>query len=124
MQVILAVGLAGAAGALLRHGLGLMAAAWFGAGSPWGTLLINLVGCLGFGLGWSLLPAGAPVLRLAVLTGFLGAFTTFSTFAHDSLQLLAAGRHGLLLLNLVAQNVLGGALVWLGAALGRALGGG
>ena len=90
----LAIALAGAGGALARWGLTAMAQrAWPGV-FPAGTLTVNLVGCFLFGLLAPLLAdrAHLPIaLRTAILTGFLGAFTTFSTFSFDSYELWRSG---------------------------------
>ena len=85
---LLCVSSAGAAGALSRYGCGLLAER-LGSG-PAGLWAVNLVGSLLFGLVAGLpdrvLPA-PPVVRLLLLTGFLGAFTTFSTFSYETLAL-------------------------------------
>ena len=85
-------------GALLRWRLGL----WLSApsGMPWGTLLANAIGGYGIGLavGWlDALPQLDPVWRLAIVTGFLGALTTFSSFSAEVVGMLQAQRWGLAL---------------------------
>lgn len=107
------VGVAGAAGALCRYGIGLAAGPQF---FPWPTLGINLAGC--FVLAF-LLQHGTgrwPVdFQIAVAVGFLGAFTTFSTFGYETLVLLREGRGGRAALYVVASVVGGlgaGALGW------------
>ena len=94
-----------------------------GDGFPWGTLAVNAVGCFAFGLALSVLGTRTQLpaaVKLGVLVGFMGAFTTFSTFAFDTQELLqdswtlAAG-------NVVAHNALGLAFLLAGAALGRQL---
>ena len=85
---------------------------------PLGTLVVNLLGCLLFGVCWGMAQGRwTPLVQTAVLVGFLGAFTTFSTFAHDGLQLIEARRWLALMANLLVQNVVGLLAVWGGAAL-------
>lgn len=88
----LAVGLAGAVGALLRHALGLLAGptAW-----PWPTLAINVVGSFLLGVVTTWGAARWPsVVTAAVGTGLLGAFTTYSTFSVQVVTLVREGRAG------------------------------
>jgi CrcB protein len=89
-----AVGSGGFLGANARYFLGLWVAATWGASFPWGTLLINLVGSFVLGFYLALVTerfSGRPTTRLFATTGFLGAFTTFSTFSYETIQLLARG---------------------------------
>ncbi|MCB2211763.1 fluoride efflux transporter CrcB [bacterium] len=91
IQNIVAVAVAGAAGTLLRYGLAGWIERMSAPGFPWGTLTVNLVGCFLAGLlvTWIGLRASVdPTLRTAILVGFLGAFTTFSTFIVDANTLL------------------------------------
>lgn len=117
----------GAAGALARYWLSGQAYRWFGVGLPYGTLVVNVLGSLllGFlmhvGLTTDLVPRA---LRTALATGFLGAFTTYSTFAYETVRYVEDGAWGLAALNVAANLVLGlGAAVG-GLALGRLLVGG
>lgn len=124
MTEILLVASGGAAGALARYGLSNLVHAWLGPGFPWGTWLVNLLGCFFFGLTWALLlHRAAPLaqVRLFVFAGFLGAFTTFSTFAFESERLWASSGLWLCGVNLVGQTLLGLAAVLGGLALGRVL---
>lgn len=87
----LAISLGAIAGALSRYWIGLGVASLWGTDFPYGTLLINLTGC--FGMGWFTTLALerltiAPELRLLVTTGFLGAYTTFSSYELESFILL------------------------------------
>jgi len=90
----LAIGLGGLLGANARYWMGRWAAGWWGTAFPWGTLLINVTGA--FVLGFYLTLAterftGRATTRLVVATGFLGAYTTFSTFSYETLTLLRDG---------------------------------
>src|SRR5262249_12589269 len=111
----------GAAGTLARYGLGVLVPRWWGSSFPWGTLVVNALGCFLFGLVWALAErrlALGDEARVIVLTGFVGAFTTFSTFAFETGQLLR-GQQGLYAgANVAAQLVLGLGCLSLGAAVG------
>ncbi len=98
MWPVIAICLGASAGALARWGLGL----WLSPGGviPWGTLAANLVG--GYLIGicvavFHAMPELDPVWRLALVTGFLGALTTFSSFSAEVVSLLMQQRYGLAL---------------------------
>ena len=114
------IAVAGMLGALARYALSLM---WNPAeigDFPWGTLACNwggslLLSCIGF----ASLSRLAPRVRLAVTTGFIGSFTTFSTFAYETMRLMSSG-YGSLALVYVLLSVWGGLLcAWLGARLAQ-----
>jgi CrcB protein len=118
--------IAGGLGALSRWGLSGLAQR-IGDSFPWGTLTVNLVGslALGFimqiGLSTDLIPRE---LRIAVTVGFLGAFTTFSTFSFETARYLEDGVWATGLLNIVLNVVLCIAAALLGMFLGRTATGG
>jgi CrcB protein len=121
---LLGIAVAGAAGALARYGLSGLMHRFLGAGFPWGTLAVNLVGCFLLGLllevsrqsGWV-----SPVFRTIAGIGFLGAFTTFSTFGVETYRSLESGDWLVAALNVLA-NVIGGLLlVAVGSSLARFL---
>jgi len=94
MLRILAVAVGAALGANLRYGVALWAAKKWGSGFPVGTMIINVSGSLLIGLAVGLAAsrlALTPTLRLLVVTGFLGGYTTFSTFAYETYELFNAG---------------------------------
>lgn len=93
-MLVLCIALGGAIGALARYGLGGWIHSWAGAGFPWGTLVINVSGSLVLGFSARILEAlaSAVELRGLVAAGFLGAFTTFSTFSYETAAMLQAGQ--------------------------------
>lgn len=119
---ILLVMVGGSLGALSRYGTSLFAAQWFGTRFPWGTLLVNLVGCLLIGVSFALAERTnfmGPSARLFFMTGFLGALTTFSTFALETVNALRGGTLLVAAMNLLINNVIGFGLVVLGMWLVR-----
>jgi CrcB protein len=93
-----------------------------GESFAWGTLAVNAIGCFLFGLIWTLAEDRVIIsgqTRFLILTGFLGAFTTFSTFAFETTRYLNDSQWGLAAANLIGQNTLGVACVILGLAAGR-----
>ncbi|GHT26738.1 putative fluoride ion transporter CrcB [Planctomycetales bacterium] len=107
---------AGALGTLARYGVSQGAVAFWGTLFPWGTFIVNISGCFLFGLvaGWLSNGTIPPYWKVILLTGFMGGFTTFSAFAFENQQLLAANRFGALTFNLLGQNMLGIAAVTAG----------
>lgn len=118
------IGIGGFLGAVARYGLNTWLTTRWGAAFPYGTLFVNVSGSFALCLIVAMLSRNfelAPALRLAVTAGFLGSYTTFSTFSADALLLLESG-HTLRGLTYVLGSVVGGVL--LGAAgllLGRSL---
>lgn len=88
------VALGGALGALARYGISGWVYDRMGENFPWGTLVVNLVGCLALGLviRWLQVVAVAPEVRPFLTIGLLGAFTTFSTFSFETVALLQEGQ--------------------------------
>jgi fluoride exporter len=120
---VAAISAGGALGALARYGVGL--ALPHGSGSfPLGTFLINVVGCLLIGAlivvitEWT---QAHPLVRPFLVTGILGGFTTFSTYAVDSEQLLATGRVGTAAAYVVGTLAAAVAATWTGIRLARAV---
>jgi fluoride exporter len=119
---ILLVMVGGSLGALTRYGTSLFAAQWFGTRFPWGTLLVNLVGCFLIGVSFALAERTnfmGPSARLFFMTGFLGALTTFSTFALETVNALRSGDLLIAVMNLLINNAIGFGLVVLGMWLVR-----
>ncbi|MBM4363997.1 MAG: CrcB family protein [Deltaproteobacteria bacterium] len=113
---------AGALGTAARSAV-VVAVARVSPGFPSGTIVVNLVGSLLFGVVWGATEglARESEVRLALLTGFLGAFTTFSTLAFDTLQLAASGRAPAAVGSALGQLVVGVVLAGVGLAVGRTL---
>ncbi len=121
-QRLALLAIAGAAGTLARYGLATVVQRLAPDNFPWGTLAVNAVGCLLFGIVWSLAEERVLIshaTRLILLAGFMGAFTTFSTFAFETGHLLDHAHPWLAAGNVLLQNVLGIVLVLVGIVLGR-----
>lgn len=118
MREVLLVGGGGFIGAVLRYaGGGLVQAASRSSALPYGTLFVNVSGCLALGLLSQLADTRGiftPEVRLLLFAGVLGAYTTFSTFGNDTLRLFNTGTPLLALANIGAQLGLGLGAVWLG----------
>jgi fluoride exporter len=114
----------GALGTLARYGLGGLVQRHAGTGFPWGTLVVNSAGCFAFGIVWSIAAERSLLrgeARTIILIGFFGAFTTFSSFAFETTQMLRDGQWGRAIANVGLQNVIGLVLLMAGAAIGRNL---
>ena len=122
MQKIFLVGLAGLAGTLGRYALSGLIARRFGETFPAGTLVVNLVGCFLAGFMFYLLQERFlmnQTVRTVVMIGFLGGFTTFSSFGLQTFTLLRDRELWFAAVNIVGSNLLGLLLVWAGYSLGR-----
>ena len=116
------IGLAGFIGTLMRYWMSGVVARRYGETFPAGTLVVNLVGCFLVGLLFYLMQERFLVnqtVRTVVLIGFLGGFTTFSSFGLQTFTLLQEREVGLAFLNLGIANAGGLLLVWAGYTLGR-----
>jgi CrcB protein len=121
MQNILAVAIGGALGALCRYGASVACVRWFAAPAVYATFVVNVVGCFCLGL-FAASPAGRTTLAYAAIAvGFLGGFTTFSTFGLDTVRLLQTGATSAALFNIGASVIVGLGAVALGLQLGRGL---
>jgi len=123
MSKTILIGIAGLIGTLLRYWLSAIVARQSGETFPWGTLVVNVVGCLIAGAVFHLTEERAvfnPTLRTVILIGLLGGFTTFSSYGLQTFALLKDGAFGLATLNLVLSNVLGVLMVWAGYSLAKA----
>jgi CrcB protein len=124
MNQILLVAIGGALGSVGRYLTGQFTLRAFGPGFPWGTLTVNLLGSLAIGFMVELIARkfnASHELRLFIVTGFLGGFTTFSAFSLD-VTLLVDHKQMLLALIYIAATVLVSLFaVFGGLALGRAI---
>ncbi len=117
MEKIVYIALAGAAGTLTRYGVGLLFQRDGFSGMPWGVFVANMVGALLFGLIWAASEERGWIgenMRVIALVGFLGAFTTFSTFAFDNVQMARASEWGWFGANMVLTNAGGLVAVYAG----------
>ena len=122
MQNLLAVGLGGFLGAIARYTLGGFVQSRLAGRFPWGTLAVNVLGCLLIGilLGW--ITSRESISRsteLFLVTGILGSLTTFSTFGHETIKLVHDGALGSALGNIALNVVVGLVAVSVGLALMR-----
>ncbi len=119
------VGLGGFVGAVSRYQLDLLITRHNRSAFPWGTLVVNLSGCFLLGLLLTLsterLDAN-PALRVALTVGFVGAYTTFSTFSLQAVRLTEAGDVGLAVGYVAGSVVIGLLAAWAGMSIGRAFG--
>ena len=124
MLQILAIAGGGALGALARFWMSTGIYGLLGKSFPWGTLAVNVLGSFVMGLLFVLFIerlAAAPEWRAAVLVGFLGAFTTFSTFSNETLTLMEGGFLLKALLNVSVSVLVCLLACWIGVILGRSL---
>jgi CrcB protein len=120
----LGLAVAGAVGTLARYIMSGAVQRICGADFPFGTLAVNVLGCFLFGLGWGAAEHRwliTPQARLMLFTGFMGAFTTFSTYAFETQALVRQSEWILAGANAFGQLALGLALMVVGIGLGRSL---
>jgi fluoride exporter len=117
---ILFVGLGGGVGSIARFLCQRGVYAFYPHAFPFGTLVVNITGCFIIGLLFGLIEKGAllrPELRMLLVTGFCGGFTTFSAFAAENIQLLKDGRVLYFFIYIMASVVLGILATFTGIAL-------
>lgn len=122
LQRLLLIALAGALGTIARYGLGGLVQKTLGA--PWGTLAVNVLGCFLFGVVWTLADERLVIsqdTRVIMLGGFMGAFTTFSTFIFETGDFMRDSEWALATGNIVVQLVVGLVFLFLGVMAGRVL---
>ncbi len=123
MLKYVAIGIGGFLGAIARYALGTYIGGRYGVRFPLGTFVINVSGCFLIGLIMPLLArATASVYwQYLIPIGFIGAYTTFSTFEYETLRAVQDGQMMTGLLNVGLSLFLGFIAVWAGAAIGRVL---
>jgi len=117
--------LGGSLGALMRFIISSSVTEKFGSDFPYGTLTVNVLGSFAMGfLAMFLVERMGldPLLRLGIFVGFLGAFTTFSTFSMETLNLFEQGESLRALVNMFISVSLSVLAVWLGVILGKQIG--
>ena len=122
MKETLLIMISGAMGSLCRFGVGRGTKHLFGESFPLDTLIVNVIGCLLIGFTTQLMCSGLKVpqaVQTALTVGFLGAFTTFSTFGYATFDFIRQGAFAAAALNGVANLVLGLLAVWLGISSAR-----
>ncbi len=120
----LSIAAGGAVGAVLRYWVSIGVYGMLGRGFPYGTLAVNVLGSLSMGLLYVLFlerMTVAPEVRGAILIGLLGAFTTFSTFSIETLNLIEQADYLKALLNVVISVLACLGAVWAGVVIGREL---
>ena len=121
-RVVAMVALCGAVGAVARVLLTQTMTRWFGAGFPWGTLSVNLIGCCLLGASIQFSEAAHPLgpeWRTALHAGFFGGLTTFSTFGYETFAHWESGNTTAAAANVLANLTLGLCAVWMGVQIGR-----
>ena len=124
MRTIVAIGIAGALGALARYGLDGAVSRRFPSHFPWGTFVVNMSGAFVLGFLMTLMTeqlTTASWVRSALTIGLLGAYTTFSTLSYETYRLLEDGAVGLAAANMLGSAAVGLFAVYLGVVAARAL---
>ncbi|MGF6171926.1 fluoride efflux transporter CrcB [Ensifer sp. 4252] len=124
MSHLLLVGAGGAIGSIARYLLGLWTLQRWGPSFPWGTLGVNVTGSFLIGLLAELIMrkfGASAEMRLFLITGVLGGYTTFSAFSLDAIMLLERGNAALAITYIAASVVLSILAVFAGLALMRAM---
>ena len=120
IKQILLVGLGGGAGSILRYLVSFLTNKYNSLSFPLATFIVNISGCLIIGLlvGLSLKHTEvSPNLKLLLMTGFCGGYTTFSAFSLENMQLLQQGNYGIMITYTLTSILLGVAAVYLGYIL-------
>jgi CrcB protein len=119
---VLLIGLGGAIGSILRFLTSLVAAHWFGAEFPYGTLIVNLSGAFVIGL---VQQVGSETLlipdnvRIFLTTGMMGGLTTYSTFSYETVRLMETNAWHQAWINIFVTTTIALSLCFLGIAVGR-----
>ncbi len=123
MTKILLLIAGGAIGTLARYGISGLTHKFMEGVFPWGTLMVNLTGALIIGFIWGLWETEriSSNVRTFVFIGILGGYTTFSSYALETLNLFRDGETKLALVNILASNILGILLVFLGFVAAKGL---
>jgi len=124
MAQLLAIAAGGSVGAVMRFIVSTGIYSWLGRGFPYGTLVVNVIGSLLMGLLYELFLqrlSVSPEVRAVLLVGFLGAFTTFSTFSIETINLIEQGYLVKAIVNVLASVILCVLAAWVGLQIARQL---
>ena len=124
LQKYLLIGIGGALGTIARYWVGSTIGSRMGIRFPYGTLVVNITACLVLGFTLTYMGKRAdlnPAWRFLLPVGFIGAYSTFSTYEWETLSTIRSGAFALAALYAVGSLVVGLAAVWCGAALAEAL---
>jgi len=124
MLKVIVVAIGGSIGAAARYIVSTWAAERFGSDFPYGTLIVNVVGCFIIGAFMVLVTERVianPYLRLLVAVGFLGGLTTFSSFGYETLKLVEDAQFQWAAYNILGNFILGFFATWLGMTVARAV---
>ncbi len=124
MTKLLVVAIGGSVGAVARYLVSNWAAERFGSNFPYGTLIVNVVGCFIIGAFMVLVTERVianPYWRLLVAVGFIGGLTTFSSFGYETLKLIEDAQFQWALYNMVTNVIFGFGATWLGMTFARSL---
>jgi fluoride exporter len=124
VQKYLFIAIGGALGSIARYWVGSSVAGRMGIRFPYGTLIVNISACIIIGFSMTYLGRRAefsPAWRFLIPVGFIGAYSTFSTYEWETLSTMRSGAFGIAALYAVGSLVLGLAAVWGGSVLGEML---
>ncbi|HOD42577.1 MAG: putative fluoride ion transporter CrcB [bacterium ADurb.Bin243] len=122
MGIVFAISLGGVLGSLSRYYISILVQKYTASAFPYGTLAVNIAGCLfiGFVMQYFMMrPEVSSALKFFLITGFAGAFTTFSTFGHETIALFMENNFKAAFINVIISNIFGLAAVFAGSAAAR-----
>ena len=120
LRAIILIGVGGGIGSILRYLTAVFVSKYFQTSFPWGTFVVNILGCLLIGLLLGLFERHQltnPDLKYLFATGFCGGYTTFSTFAAENVNLLQSGNSLTVFAYIAASVLVGLFAVWVGLML-------
>ncbi len=123
MKIILAIGTGSFLGGILRYALTQFVQEKYASAFPYGTFLVNMIGCFLIGLVFGLTDRGSlnPEWKLFLATGLIGGFTTFSAFSNETIELLRSGHFGSAALYIAGSLIAGLAVTFLGMSIMKLL---
>ena len=123
MSKLFFIAIGGAVGSVLRYGMSGLTHKYMDGILPWGTLVVNLIGCFMIGFLWQFFEMFiiSPNTRLLIFIGMLGAFTTFSTYGLETFNLIRESEIKFAILNVLGSNILGLLMVYCGFITFRSL---